>query len=105
MTLIKGRASLLQYGLSIRLTSKQVPMFQVVKTVNLCQELSGLKDVLVVRVTPVVFKVEIQHTIISLLIVWTRYILIINRTEGSHLNNSYHAMSGKYVTASCRAIL
>ena len=105
MTLIKGRAPVLQYGLSIRLTSKQVPMFLVVKTAALCQRMSGSRDVIVTKVTPLFFELEIQHSTISSLIVWTSYILIVKGTEGSQLSNYYHAMSGKYVTASCQAIL
>ena len=81
-------------------------MFQVVKTAALCQRTSGSKDVIVTKVTPLFFKVEIEHTIIiTSLIVWTRDILIVKSTEGSQLNNYHHAMSGKYVTASCQAIL
>ena len=100
MTLIKGRASGLLYVVSIRLRSKQVPMFQSVKSAAFCHRNSGSKDAKVTKVTPLFFKVETQHAIISSLVVWTRYILIINSTEGSQLNNCYHAMYGKDVTSS-----
>ena len=44
---------------------KPVPMLLVVKTTALCQRMSGPKDVIVTKVTALIFKVEIQHTTIT----------------------------------------
>ena len=46
-------------------------------------EEGGSMDEVFTKVTLLVFEVEIQQTIISSLIVWTRYILIVKSTEGS----------------------
>ena len=75
------------------------------ETAASCQWESGSKDVIVTKVIPLFFKAEIQHTTISSLIACTRYFVTIKSTEGSQLNNCYHAMSWKYMTASCQAIL
>ena len=57
------------------------------------------------KVTHLFFKVEIQLMTMYSLKAWTRYSLIVKSTEGNQLNNWYHTMSGRNMTAFCQAIL
>jgi hypothetical protein len=58
MTLINRRALVLQYGVSIRLINRLVPMFQVVKTAAIYQRMSDSNDVIVTKVTHLFLEVK-----------------------------------------------
>ena len=63
MTLKNRKPFELKDGVSIRLISKLVHMFQAAKSASFCWRLSGSKDVIVTLVTTVFFEVETQTCI------------------------------------------
>ena len=77
MTLTNRRALVLWYGVSLRLISRLLSMFQVVMTTTLCQRMSGSKDVPVTKVIHPSFRGEILLMTMLSLIAWKSYSMIV----------------------------